>query len=35
MHKPEFVQQIKTYKVLWGFEIQTDHQILDRWPDLV
>ena len=24
----------ETHKILWDFKIQTDHQILARWPDL-
>ena len=35
MHKPESVVENKTHKILWNFEIQTDHQIPARRPDLV
>ena len=34
-HKPESVLENKTHKILWDFEIQTDHQIPARRPDLV
>ena len=27
IYKPESVQDNKMYKILWGFEIQTDHLI--------
>ena len=27
MHKPEFVLENKTRRILWDFEIQTDHLI--------
>ena len=30
MHNLEFVQENETYKLLWDFEIQTDHLITDR-----
>ena len=30
MHKPEPVQENKTYKILWESKIQTDHEILAR-----
>ena len=34
MHNPEsFLQEI--HKLLWDFEIQTDHLISARWPDLM
>ena len=33
MHKLEAVQEM--HKILWDFEIQTDHLIPDRKPDLV
>ena len=32
MHKPESVLENKIYKILWDFEIQTDHQIPARKP---
>ena len=35
MHNPEPVQENATHKVLWDFEIQTDHLISARRPDLV
>ena len=35
MHKLEFVQENKSNKILWDFEIQTDHIITGRRPDLV
>ena len=35
MHKPESVLENETHKILWDFEIQTDHQIPARRPDLV
>ena len=35
LHNPEFVQENETHKLLWDFEIQTDHQISARRPDLV
>ena len=35
MHNPEAVLQNETYKLLWDFEIQTDHQIMARRPDLI
>ena len=35
MHNPEFVQENETHKFLWDFEIQTDHLISARRPDLV
>ena len=25
MHKPEFILENEIYKILWDFEIQTDH----------
>ena len=34
MHKPESVLQNETYKILWDFEIETDHRISVRRPDL-
>ena len=35
MHNPEFVLENETYKILWDFEIQTDHLISAWRPDLV
>ena len=35
MHKPEPVRENETHKILWDFEIQTDHLIPARRPDLV
>ena len=35
MHNPEFVLENGTHKPLWDFQIQTDHQISVRRPDLV
>ena len=35
MYKPESVLENETHKILWNFEIQTDHLILARKPDLV
>ena len=35
MHKPESVLENKTHKILCDFEIQTDHLIPARKPDLV
>ena len=34
MHNPESVLENEMYKLIWDFEIQTDHQILVRRPDL-
>ena len=34
-HKPESVLENETHKILWDFEIQTDHLITARRPDLV
>ena len=34
-HKPESVLENDTHKILWDFEIQTDHLIPARRPDLV
>ena len=33
-HKLKSVLEIKTYKILWSFEIQTDYLISARIPDL-
>ena len=35
MHNPEFIPENETYKIHWDFEIQTDHLISTRWPDLL
>ena len=35
MHKPESVQKNSTYEILFDFEIQMDHPIQARRPDLV
>ena len=35
MHNPASVQENDTYKLLWGFDIQMDHQISARRPDLI
>ena len=35
MHNPESVQENETHKLLWDFEIQTDHQIWARLPNLI
>ena len=35
MYKPEFVLENLMYKHLWEFEIQTDHPVPTRRPDLV
>ena len=35
MHKPESVLENETHKILWDFEIKTDHLIPARRPDLV
>ena len=34
MYNPEFVLENETHKLLWDFEIQTDHLISARRPDL-
>ena len=34
MHKPESVQENRMLKILWAFEIQIDHLILARRPNL-
>ena len=34
MHKPESILENEMHKILWDFEIQTDHLISARWPDL-
>ena len=35
MHNPESVPENETYKLLWEFEIQMDHLISARRPDLI
>ena len=35
IYKPESVLENETHKDLWDFEIQTDHQISARRPNLV
>ena len=35
MHKPAPVLENDTYKLLWDFNIQTDHQIPARRPALI
>ena len=35
MNKPEPVLENDTHKLLWDFDIQTDHRISARWPDLI
>ena len=35
MHKPESILENETQQIHWGFEIQTDHLIPARRPDLV
>ena len=35
MHKPESVMENETHEFLQDFEIQTDHLIMARRPDLV
>ena len=35
VHSPESVSENETHKFLWDFEIQTDHQISARRPDLI
>ena len=35
MHKPEFLRENETYRILWEFEIQKDHLILAKGPDSV
>ena len=35
MHNLESVLENEMHKNLWDFEIQTDHLILARWPDLL
>ena len=35
MYKPESVLENEIHKILWDFEVQTDHLILARRPNLV
>ena len=35
MHNPAAVQENDTHKLLWEFDIQTDHLISARRPDLI
>ena len=35
MHNPVAVQENDTYELLLDFDIQTDHLISDRRPDLI
>ena len=35
MHNPEFMLENEMHKILWDFEIQKDHLISVRQPDLV
>ena len=35
MHNPAPVQENDTHKLLWDFNIQTDHLIPARRPDLI
>ena len=35
MHNPESVQQNERHQIFWDFEIQMDHLISARWPNLV
>ena len=35
IHNPESVLENERDKILWDFEIQMDHLISARWPDLV
>ena len=35
MHNPKSILENKTHKLLWDFEIQTDHLILGRRSDLI
>ena len=35
MHKPECVHENEMHKLHWDFEMQTDHLILARRPDIV
>ena len=35
MHNPASVLEKDTHKLLWNFDIHTDHLILARRPDLI
>ena len=35
MHNPAYVLENDTHKLLWDFDIQTDHIISARIPDLI
>ena len=35
MHNPAPVLENNTHKLLWDFDIHTDHQISARRPDLI
>ena len=35
MHNPAAVLENDSYKLLLDFDIQTDHLISARWPDLI
>ena len=35
MHNPASIQENETHKLLWDFNIQTDHRISARRPDLI
>ena len=35
MHNPAPVRENDTHKLLWDFNIQTDHEIPARRPDLI
>ena len=35
LYNLESIQENETHKVLWDFEIQTDHLISGKWPNLV
>ena len=35
MHKPESARENATHKILWGFEMQTNHLIPVRRQDLM
>ena len=35
IHNPESVLENETHKILWDFELQTDHLIKTRRPELV
>ena len=35
MHNPESVVENETHKLQWDFDIQTDHLISARRPDLI